>query len=189
MRLCVHVCFPPRQNRDTLKLQKWSNHILLLSSVQSLSHVQLCDPMDRSTPGLPVHQQVPEMLKLTSMSRWYHPTILSSVVPFSSIYTSTLVNIFQVYVLSFEYIYIYLSIYIYICICLQILLFKPKCEFQEHSSLTFFPLVYFLACSSTTLCCVSAGVSVLTTKEIVVYLTKHSGTGEMCHSKQNMSRR
>ena len=31
-----------------------------LSSVQSLSHVQLCDPMNRSTPGLPVHQQFPE---------------------------------------------------------------------------------------------------------------------------------
>ena len=31
-----------------------------LSSVQSLSHVQLCDPKDCSTPGLPVHHQLPE---------------------------------------------------------------------------------------------------------------------------------
>ena len=30
------------------------------SSVQSLSQVQLCDPMDCSTPGLPVHYQIPE---------------------------------------------------------------------------------------------------------------------------------
>ena len=30
------------------------------SSVQSLSHVRLCDPMNRSTPGLPVHHQLPE---------------------------------------------------------------------------------------------------------------------------------
>ena len=30
------------------------------SSVQSLSHVRLCDPMKRSTPGLPVHHQLPE---------------------------------------------------------------------------------------------------------------------------------
>ena len=30
------------------------------SSVQSLSHVQLCDPMNCSTPGLPVHYQLPE---------------------------------------------------------------------------------------------------------------------------------
>ena len=31
------------------------------SSVQSLSHVRLCDPMNRSTPGLPVHHQLPEI--------------------------------------------------------------------------------------------------------------------------------
>ena len=29
-------------------------------SVQSLSRVWLCDPMDHSTPGLPVHHQLPE---------------------------------------------------------------------------------------------------------------------------------
>ena len=28
--------------------------------VQSLSHVRLCDPMDCSMPGLPVHHQLPE---------------------------------------------------------------------------------------------------------------------------------
>ena len=33
---------------------------LQFSSVQSLSHVQLCDSMNRSTPGLPVHYQLPE---------------------------------------------------------------------------------------------------------------------------------
>ena len=31
------------------------------SSVQSLSRVQLCHPMNRSTPGLPVHHQLPEL--------------------------------------------------------------------------------------------------------------------------------
>ena len=30
------------------------------SSVQSLSPVRLCDPMDHSTPGLPVHHQLLE---------------------------------------------------------------------------------------------------------------------------------
>ena len=30
------------------------------SSVQSLSQVWVCDPMDCSTPGLPVHHQLPE---------------------------------------------------------------------------------------------------------------------------------
>ena len=29
-------------------------------SDQSLSRVRLCDPMNRSTPGLPVHHQLPE---------------------------------------------------------------------------------------------------------------------------------
>ena len=30
------------------------------SSVQSLSHVRLCDPMDCSIPDLPVHHKLPE---------------------------------------------------------------------------------------------------------------------------------
>ena len=35
--------------------------MLLVSSVQSLSHVRLfCDPMDYSTAGFPVHHQLPE---------------------------------------------------------------------------------------------------------------------------------
>ena len=36
---------------------------VLFSSVQSLSHVQLCNPMDCGTPGLPVHQQLLETTK------------------------------------------------------------------------------------------------------------------------------
>ena len=32
----------------------------MFSSVQSLSRVWLCDPMNRSTPGLPVYHQLPE---------------------------------------------------------------------------------------------------------------------------------
>ena len=31
-----------------------------LSPVQSLSHVRLCDPINHSMPGLPVHHQLPE---------------------------------------------------------------------------------------------------------------------------------
>ena len=31
-----------------------------IRSDQSLSRVQLCDPMNHSTPGLPVHRQLPE---------------------------------------------------------------------------------------------------------------------------------
>ena len=35
-------------------------NISQFSSVQSLSHVRLCDPMNRSVPGLAVHHQLPE---------------------------------------------------------------------------------------------------------------------------------
>ena len=35
--------------------------LTLFSSVQSLSHAQLCDPMDCSTPCLPVHYQLLEL--------------------------------------------------------------------------------------------------------------------------------
>ena len=34
--------------------------ISFFSSVQSLSRVRLCNPMNHSTPGLPVHHQLPE---------------------------------------------------------------------------------------------------------------------------------
>ena len=46
----------------------------------------LCDPMNRSTLGLPVHHHLRSLssLKLTSISRWCHPAISSSVIPFSS---------------------------------------------------------------------------------------------------------
>ena len=33
----------------------------MVSSVQSLSRVRLCDPVDCSTPGFPVHHQLPEL--------------------------------------------------------------------------------------------------------------------------------
>jgi len=40
---------------DLLLFKYWQ-----ISSVQSLSRVRLCDPMNCSTPGLPVHHQLPE---------------------------------------------------------------------------------------------------------------------------------
>ena len=58
----------------------------VISSVQFSSVTQscpaLCDPMNHSTPGLPVHHQLlgvhPNPCPL---SQWCHPTISSSVVP------------------------------------------------------------------------------------------------------------
>ena len=45
----------------------------------------LCGPMDCSTIGLPVRHQLPEFTQTQCPSSWWcHPTISSSVVPFSS---------------------------------------------------------------------------------------------------------
>ena len=37
--------------------------------LQSLSHVRLGDPMNCSTPGFPVHQQLPELAQTCPSSR------------------------------------------------------------------------------------------------------------------------
>ena len=47
-----------KQNSIEKDSMEWP--CLQFSSVQSLSHVQLCDAMNCSTPGLPVHHQLPE---------------------------------------------------------------------------------------------------------------------------------
>ena len=57
----------------------------LFQWVQSLSHVRLCDPMDRSMPGFPCPSPSPGACSNSCpSSQWCHPTISSSVVPFSS---------------------------------------------------------------------------------------------------------
>ena len=40
--------------------------------------------MNHSMPGLPVHHQLPDYPNSCTLSRWCHPTISSSAVPFSS---------------------------------------------------------------------------------------------------------
>ena len=45
----------------------------------------LCNPMDCSMPGFPVHHQLLELAQTQRPpSQWSHPTISSSVIPFSS---------------------------------------------------------------------------------------------------------
>ena len=61
----------------------------LRGSVQFSSVAQscptLCDPMNRSTPGLPVHHQLRSFYPNSCpLSPWCHPTISSSIAPFSS---------------------------------------------------------------------------------------------------------
>ena len=49
------------------------------------SCLTLGDPMNRSTPGLPVHHQLLESTQNPCpLSRWCHPAISSSVIPFFS---------------------------------------------------------------------------------------------------------
>ena len=67
---------------DFLSLNLPLTSYVTFSSVLSLSPT-LRDPMNRSTPGLPVHHQLPEFTQ-THVHRWCHPAISSSVVPFSS---------------------------------------------------------------------------------------------------------
>ena len=59
-----------------------------IHSVQFRSDAQscltLCDPMNYSMPGLPVHHQLPESTQTCPSSLWCHLTISSSVVPFAS---------------------------------------------------------------------------------------------------------
>ena len=47
------------------------------------SCLTLCNPMDCSTPGFPVHHQLPELNHSCPSNWWCHPTISSSVIPFS----------------------------------------------------------------------------------------------------------
>ena len=68
---------------------------LQFSSVQSLSHVRLCDPMNHSTPGLPVHHQLPEFTqthvhRVIDAIQPSHP-----VVPFSSCPQSLPASVFS----------------------------------------------------------------------------------------------
>ena len=66
------------------KKQESSRKISQFSSVAQ-SCPTLCDPMNHSTPGLPVHHQIPEFTQTQRpSSRWCHPAISSLVVPFSS---------------------------------------------------------------------------------------------------------
>ena len=69
VRWCIYQTFPNTKGT--------------FSSVQSLLCLTLCDPMDCSMPGFPVHHQLPVYSNSCPLSPWTHPSISSSVVPFS----------------------------------------------------------------------------------------------------------
>ena len=73
----------------SILLLEWKWGLKSFSSVRFSSVAQscltLCNPMNRSTPGLPVHHQLPEFTQTHCLLSWWcHPAISSSVVPFSS---------------------------------------------------------------------------------------------------------
>ena len=70
---------------EVLKIQiqfPWYQFSSFSSVAQSCP--TLCDPMNRSVPGLPVHHTPRVYPNSCASSRWCHPTISSSVIPFSS---------------------------------------------------------------------------------------------------------
>jgi len=73
-----------------LERQELGCRFLLLSKENQISSVAqlcptLCDHMDCSTPGFPVHHQLPELAEThVHLNRWCHPTISSSIILFSS---------------------------------------------------------------------------------------------------------
>ena len=80
-----------------MNIQDWFPlGLTALSSVAQLC-LTLCDPTSCSTPGLPVHHQLPEFTHSHShpLSRWCHPAISSSVFPFSSCPQSLPASVFS----------------------------------------------------------------------------------------------
>ena len=60
-------------------------HVQVHFSSAAQSCLTLCNPMDCSMPGFPVYHQLPELTQTQcQLSQWCHPTISSSVIPFSS---------------------------------------------------------------------------------------------------------
>ena len=75
----AEMCLLPRGARFHI-----ASHCPIQFSSVAQSCPTLCDPMNCSTPGLPVHHQLPVHSDSRPSSWWCHPTISSSVVPFSS---------------------------------------------------------------------------------------------------------
>ena len=84
----INQCNPPierqKKNHKILSMDDKINLLSVQFSSVTQSCPTLCDPMNCSTPGLPVRHQLPEFTQThVHQSRWCHPAISSSVVPFS----------------------------------------------------------------------------------------------------------
>ena len=86
----VAMCFQRWERRKIIRISCCNSDLMSLegqrrllypAQVSSVSQScpTLCNPMNRSTPGLPVHHHLSEF----TQSLWCHPAISSWVVPFS----------------------------------------------------------------------------------------------------------
>ena len=79
----ANVTCKKNENFTTTALIKY-NYVHQFSSAAQ-SYPTLCNPMNHSTPGLPVHHQLPWVHpNPCPLSQWYHPNISSSVIPIFS---------------------------------------------------------------------------------------------------------
>ena len=62
-------------------VRMWNLLLFLQFSSVTQSCPTLCDSIDCSTPGFPVHQQLPACSNSCPLSRWCHPTIQQLTVP------------------------------------------------------------------------------------------------------------
>ena len=70
----------------------WVSIFRQFSSVSQSDKETLCDPMDCSTPGFPVHHHSSTCSNSHPSKWWCHPTISSSLIPFSSCLPSFLAS-------------------------------------------------------------------------------------------------
>ena len=83
----MYLVFVPVSGTELLKplaFPEWLEHTSIQFSSVAQSCPTLCDLVNHSTPGLPVHHQCPEFTQTYVHQVGDHPAISSSVVPSSS---------------------------------------------------------------------------------------------------------
>ena len=102
-------------------------YMIYYTSVQFSSVTQscstLCDPMDCSMSGLPVHHPTPRVYSNSCpLSQWYHPIISSSITPFSS----------NTYMIGNIYTHTHTHTHTHTCMCIYTL-FKVCAHTKLHT--------------------------------------------------------
>ena len=142
----AHYCHLSCQGKDIISLEKTkSSHF---SSVQSLSHVQIFVTHGLQHNRLPCPSPTPRACSNSCPSSWWcHPTISSSVVPFSSCLQSFLASgyflVSQFFASSGQVTSVWLK---------QTLVIKQKCFTQYLNGLNTGFLIWSLQTQRVVLC-------------------------------------